>query len=139
MIFLLAFWLFLFGALTLSWQAGDRLDRQVIVAIAIAAALSALAHSVFVGRTALAIVLLLDAALLVVFVRYALVSRRHWPVWFAGFQVAIVAMTLGSVILAHDNILRFDLIGGFWAIVALTGMVIGLFADQRRGISNLQP
>ena len=64
MIFLLAFWLFVLGALTLSWQAGDRLDRQVIVAIAIAAVLSALAHSMFDGRTALAIVLLLDAALL---------------------------------------------------------------------------
>ena len=86
-IFLLAFWLFLLTALTLGWQAGNRHDRRVIIAIAAAAIISAGASLFLQERISLPLVATVDVLLLVVVMRYALSSGRYWPIWFAAFHM----------------------------------------------------
>lgn len=137
MISLPVFWLFLLGALTIGWQAGDRRDRQVIVWIGTAAALSSASHMLVPGWAVPIAVGIVDLALLAILIRYALVSRHHWPMWFAGFQAAALLIGITALLFPLDSRLLVGMISGFWAIPALLVMVIGLLADQRRGIVNV--
>lgn len=136
MVFLLVFWLFLLGALTIGWQAGDRRDRGVILAIGAAAALTAFAHLFFADRVSLVLVWAIDLALLAILVRYALLTRRHWPIWFAGFHATSVLFGMAAFLFPGDVRLLLLLISGFWAIPALVVLVIGLLTDHRHGIAN---
>lgn len=137
MIVPLAFWLFLFGALALGWQAGDHRDRKVLLAVFGAVVFTALA------RTFLAIpqqgfaVIALNLALLLIVWRYAENSPRHWPLWFAGFQLASCAFGILSLILPPGfakTILSMS--AAFWSIPALVVMVVGLLSDRRQKIAN---
>lgn len=132
-IFLLAFWLFLAGAVAIGWRAGDRGDRQVLIAIAAAALASAAAYLLVGKPLALALIVVIDLALLGIVLRYALASRRYWPIWFAGFQGAICFLDLAIVLLPAPA-LRLDLMSGFWALATLVAMTAGLLKDYRAGL-----
>jgi len=136
MIALLVFWMMLFGALSIGWQAGDRADRRVIAAIAVAAALTAAAHLEIPGRMAYGAVVAIDAVLITIVVRYALRSSRHWPIWFAGFQGAAFAFDLAAFAFPPEARLQMGMMSGFWSMPALLAMVFGLLADRRKGIAN---
>ena len=133
-VFLLAFWLFLLAALAVGWQAGDRHDRRIILAIAAAAALSAAAHMFFRESVALVLVVMIDSALLAVVVRYALSSRRYWPLWFAAFHGTALLFAFAALFLPAEQHIIPERIAGFWSIPALIIMIVGLIADQRRGV-----
>lgn len=139
MTFLLVFWLFLFGALAIGWRAGDRRDRRAILAIGAAAALTAGSHLLVPQPLSLMFVLIVDLALLSILIRYALVTQRHWPVWFAGFHATGMMFNASALLFAGEERLALHLIGGFWAIPALFVLPVGLLADQRRGIVNAAP
>ena len=136
MIFLLVFWLFLLGALTTGWQAGDRRDRKVISAIGGAAALTAVVHTLAAGWHVHALVSIIDLALFLFVARYALDSRRHWPIWFAAFQASATLIGIAALLFPPDLRVSISVISGFWAIPALVTMVVGLLNDQRAGIAN---
>lgn len=132
----LVFWSLLLGALAIGWQAGDRHDRKVILAIFAAAALTAVLD-IFVGDLVSVVLTgLTDLALLAIVIRYAFVSQRHWPIWFAGIHATAVVFGFAAVFFPADQRMMLDLISGFWAIPALIAMVVGLLADQRQGIVN---
>ena len=136
MIFLLVFWLFLLGALTIGWQAGDRHDRAVVLAIGAASALSAIAHLIFAEPVSLILVSATDVALLAVVTRYALRTRRHWPIWFAAFHATSLLFGAAALLFPSEERMILLLISGFWALPALVALVIGLLTDQRHGIAN---
>lgn len=132
----LVFWSLLLGAVAIGWQAGDPHDRKVILAIVTAAGLTAASDLLVGGRAALALVGLIDIALLVLVVRYALFSQRHWPIWFAGIHATAVVFGFAALLFPTGQRTMLDLISGFWAIPALFVMVAGLLSDQRHGIVN---
>ncbi len=132
----LAFWIMLVAALAIAWQAGDRQDREVLVAIFVAAVLTALTDLVLDFTAWRSAVLVIDAALLGVVWRYALVSQRYWPIAFAGLHLAGTLVGAFALVLAGEARSTFALLGSFWSIPALLCMVIGLLADQRQGIAN---
>ncbi|MBX7482792.1 hypothetical protein [Qipengyuania qiaonensis] len=138
-IFLLAFWLFLLAALAIGWQAGDWHDRKAILAIAAAAALSAATHMFFPESIALALVALVDVALLAVIVRYALSSRKYWPIWFSACHATTLLFELAALFLPGDQHIIAERVAAFWSIPALLVMVAGLIADQRRGVTGPKP
>lgn len=127
---LFVFWLLLLGALAIGWQAGDRHDRRVIIAIGAAAALTTSAHLVLPELLAYAAVVLIDAVLLAVVVRYALTSARYWPIWFAGFHAAAFVFDLAALLAPRGLELTMAMMSGFWAMPALGAMALGLLADR---------
>ncbi len=133
-IFLLAFWLFLLTALAVAWQAGDRNDRRIILAIGGAALASGATHMLFSESAAHTLVVVIDLALLVVVVRYTLWSRRYWPLWFAAFHSTSVLFSFASTMLPGTQHIIAERLAGFWSIPAIIVMVIGLIADQHRGL-----
>lgn len=133
-IFMLAFWVYLAGALAIGWRAGDRRDRQVVVAVLAAALGSGAAYGFLEPKAALIAVVILDVLLLAFVSRYALASHRYWPIWFAGIQAAIVFFDLVALALSPFLNLRADLVGGFWSLLALASMAGGLVYDRQRGI-----
>lgn len=136
MIALLVFWLILLGALAIGWQAGDRHDRRVILAIGASAALTAVCHLLFAEPVAIVLVWIIDLALLAILVRYSLFTQRHWPIWFAGFHAAGLLFGVSALLFPSEERMTLLLISGFWAIPALLVMVAGLLTDQRNGIVN---
>ena len=136
MIVALVFWLFLVTALAISWQAGDRGDRSVIVAIGASAAGSAIAQIVMPFLWERAAVALINLVLLVIVWRYALQTRRYWPIWFAGFQATGLAFGLLALVLPEGSRSIPSLVAGFWALPAVSAMVIGLQLDQRKPVGG---
>lgn len=136
MIVLFAFWSILIGALAIGWQAGDRRDRFAILAIGGSAVATAAADLLIGGRGALALVGLVDIALLAVMVRLALITPKHWPIWFAGIHATAVLMGVAGLSFPTEQRIMLEFVSGFWAIPALAVMVIGLLADQRNGIAD---
>ena len=134
-IFLLAFWLFLLTALALGWQAGNRYDRRVIIAIAAAALVSAGANLLLQERISLPLVAAVDVLLLIVVMRYALSSGRYWPIWFAAFHMTTGVFSVLSVVLSPIPQRVAERIAGFWSLPCLIVMVVGLIVDQRRGVN----
>lgn len=135
-IYLLAFWLVLIGAWAVGWQAGDRHDRRAIAAIVLAAVLSAVSYS-FLGTTAaLLAVSVIDVALLIAIGRYALVSDRYWPLWFAGFHAVSLFFTLCALAIQNEWQMIPWRLSGFWSLPALFAMTIGLLIDRRAGVVN---
>ena len=132
----LGFWTFLLGAFAIGWQAGDRQDRIMMVVICAAAGLTVAAHSIPGEYGSRAGVLAVDCALLFAVVRYALVSRRHWPLWFAGMQAAAIAISIVSLLLPPMAGWVLEMLSLFWALPALLVMVLGLLKDQRGGVAN---
>lgn len=130
------FWLLLIAALVISWQAGDQQDRKVILAIFAVAVITAVSDLLLGGRASLIIVGLADLTLLAIVVRYALVSERHWPIWFAGVHAASVVFGVAALLVAVNQRMMLDLVSGFWAIPALFLMAAGLLADKRTGVAN---
>lgn len=139
MIFLLAFWGFFFGALAVSWRAGDRRDRRIVLTIMLAAAGTSLAHVWLTDRPAIAAAVAIDVALLAIVSRYALSTRRYWPLWFAGFHAASVLFNAGSLALTDDHQMIAQRIGAFWSLPALLAMSIGLVTDRHRGVTQRTP
>lgn len=133
-IFMLAFWVYLAGALAIGWWAGDRRDREVILAVSAAALGSGTAYAFLEPVTALLSVFILDILLFAFVLRYAVVSHRYWPIWFAGIQAAIVFFDVVALALSPMLNLRADLVGGFWSLMALAAMAGGLLYDRQRGI-----
>lgn len=117
-----------------SWQAGDRHDRKIILLIAAAAIATTVVHVVFATKTAIATVFGIDLLLLLAVARYALSCERYWPLWFAGFHAAALAISLTSLLLSADLSWVVLRLGSFWSVAALAAMTIGLLLDRRNDI-----
>lgn len=136
MIFLLAFWGFFIGSIILSWRAGDGSDRRVIIGISLAAATTSFVHLVLPNRAASVATFTVDLALLAFVVRYAMVSRRHWPIWFAGFHGAALVLGFASLLLTDGPLVAALRIGAFWSLPALLAMTVGLTKDLGNGVTQ---
>lgn len=134
MIFLLAFWGFIAGALVISWRAGDRDDRRIIAGISLAAIATSLVHLWLPDPAASAVTIAVDFVVLAVVVRYSLVTQRHWPIWFAGFQGAALVFGVASLVLTGRPFVAALRVGAFWSLPALLAMTIGLTSDLRHGV-----
>ena len=128
--FLLAFWLFLLGALTISWRAGDSRDRAYILLIVAAAIGSNLAFGYLAAVEALPIVLAIDCILLAAVSRLALSGGKYWPLWFAAFQAATVVFEAIALLVPPEASTAFWRVGAFWSLPALLAMTAGLMLDQ---------
>ncbi|MCA0910476.1 hypothetical protein [Qipengyuania gaetbuli] len=128
--FLLAFWLFLLGALTISWRAGDRRDRVMIALIVATAIASSLTFSFLAAGQALAVVVVIDCILLAAIGRFALSGDKYWPLWFAAFHAATVTFEGIALFLPPEASMVFWRVGAFWSLPALLAMTTGLILDQ---------
>ena len=137
MIVALVFWLFLLGAMAISWQAGDRRDRLMVAAMILASVLTIAARQTFAYPASVIPVNLINTAMLVYALHYALKGRRYWPLWFVGVHGA-GTLTGWTTILLDDaqHAWLLDMISGFWAIPSIVVMVWGLLLDQRAGVTN---
>ena len=83
-------------------------------------------------------VLLVDLAVLAVFVGIALQSRRFWPLWVAGLQLTTVfghmlkAIQLGLLPYAYAGALRF------WSYPILLIVAIGTWRTRHRSVIEQQ-
>lgn len=131
MLFLLLHTLFAVLALGYGWFAGTRLDRTVVAAVVLALAGTTAANAMLGFSASAPTVLLIDCALLMVVGAVALKSSSHWPVWFAGFQLAAVLFGFAAVLWPTAESAVYHTLAGFFAIPALLFMVLGIFMDRK--------
>lgn len=134
MIIPLAFLIFMLCACAIGWQAGDRRDRIVISIILAAAGLTAIAEYALTQTRALYLVGVIDIMLLCAVTHYAMLSKRLWPLWFAGLQAATVSTSICAVVFGDGYLWLFLMLHGFWSIPALLAMSIGLLKDRAAGV-----
>ena len=130
MLFLLANAAFLTIVLGYGWFAGTALDRIAVAAAFTALALTFAANSTIGFERSGPIILIIDCALFAAITAVALRSPRHWPVWFAGFQLAAVMFGLAALLWPTKNAAIYHTLAGFFAIPALLAMALGLFRDR---------
>ena len=121
---------FLALVLGYSWWAGDTLDRFGVSAVIAALVLTFLANLTPLFTASSLIVLGIDLVLLVAMTALALMSPRHWPVWFAGFQLAAVLFGAAALLVPVENVGIYRTLSGFFAIPAMLAMAFGLFLDR---------
>lgn len=128
------YWLLLTAVAVYAIWLGGR-DERVVALICVAASLSSMLvigtwHNSF--STVEIGILLVDQLTLLAFITVALVSRRFWPLWVAGFQLtAIMSHVLKAI--------HFDLIPQayaaaerFWVYPIFAVIVAGTWRTQRR-------
>lgn len=124
MIVALVFWLFLLGAMAISWQAGDRRDRLMVLAVIGASVLTLIVRDYFAYPASVVPVCLINTALLVYALDYALKGRRYWPLWFAGIHGAGTLTGWATLVLEDaSHAWLLDMISGFWAMPSVVVMV----------------
>ena len=128
--FLLANCAFLVLVLGYSWLAGSRLDRIGVSVVVAALMLTFLANSAAGFTRSGPIVLAIDFLLFAAMTAIALRSPRHWPVWFAGFQLAAVMFGLASLLWPKGNGAIYHTLAGFFGIPAMLAMALGMFLDR---------
>lgn len=127
-IFLLANSTFIVVSMTYGWLAGDRHDREGVAWMAAAIIGTAWAQSAADALSQVMVIGVVDTALLIAMVSLALRSTRYWPTWFAGLQLATVAINLTS--LAEPGLGALRTIGAFFGTLAILVMVLGIFLDR---------
>ena len=130
MLFLFANAVFLILVLGYGWFAGTALDRVGVAAALAALVLTFLANWAIGFDRSGPVVLVIDCALLAAITAVALRSPRHWPVWFAGFQLAAVMFGLAALAQPGGSTSIYHTLAGFFAIPALLSMALGLFLDR---------
>lgn len=135
-IFLLASSVLFLGALVLGWLAGDRADRKAVFAIFAALLGTSVAHALLDGLPALTTIALFDGILLAFLFRHAMTTRSHWPLWFTGVLIVIFAVDICAAIFQPSTSFRFDLLSGFWSVMAFASMVAGVLYDRWQGKSG---
>ena len=78
----------------------------------------------------------MDLTLLLIIGRYALVSDRYWPLWFAGFHAVGLFFTLCALAMPSEWQMIPWRLSGFWSLPALIAMTAGLLIDRRAGVVN---
>ena len=135
-IFLLASGVLFLGTLVLGWLAGDRADHRAVFAIFAALLGTSVAHALLDGQSALVTIALIDGILLALLFPHAMTTRQHWPLWFTGVLIVIFAMDICAAMFQPSTSFRFDLLSGFWSVMAFTSMAAGVLYDQRQGKSG---
>jgi len=136
MVLPLVFLSLLCGAIALGWQAGTRADRQLIVLIA-TGALATFAVELFFAPSLIVVAVLgIDLTLLGIVWRFALTSKKHWPIWFAGLQLTVVVIGTVSLCLPLRFANALGIIGAFWIIPAVGAMTAGLLMDQQKNVQT---
>ena len=134
MVVSLAFWSFLIGCLVLGWQAGDRADRKIILCVFAAAGSTHLSDLLFETHAHRYIVRVIDFALLMLVIRYALLTKRYWPVWFAGILACANVLGLSALFLPPREAAVLFVASSAWAVPSLIVLTAGLLLDQGKGI-----
>ena len=78
-------------------------------------------------------VLIVDAALLGLYLWLALRSRRHWPLFAAGFQVLMVVTHLGRAVDPAVSGWAYITAGLVWAYLVLLTIGYGAWTAPRHG------
>ena len=79
-------------------------------------------------------ILLIDAAMLVVFYVLMLSSRRYWPIWVTGFHIPSVVSHLSTLLAPGFTPQIYRALETFWAIPMLLALLIGVELDRRAGL-----
>ena len=138
MLFLLANCAFLILVLGYSWWVGSPLDRLGVSAIIGALLLTLLANRMAGFPASGRIVLAIDFLLFLAMTAIAVRSPRHWPVWFAGLQLASVLFGIAALLWPVQNQGIYRTLAGFFAIPAMLAMALGLFLDRLAGLERLR-
>lgn len=135
MIATLAFSVLLAGSLTLGWLAGDRRDRPILVAVAVAVAMTTVSAYLVDFQTWRIVVAVIDLALLCFVLRQAVASARHWPIWFAGFHAVTSFCNFVALFLSAPGQTAVLMLGAFWSLPALASLVVGVLRDWRAALA----
>lgn len=76
-------------------------------------------------------IMAIDSVCMLALALVAAASRRHWPIWVLGFQMAAVA-THGATMTTSDVAARaYYAFSSFWSIAEMAVMVAGITFDRR--------
>ena len=128
------YWLLLIAVAAYALWRGDR-DERVIALICVAASVSSLLvvsawqssfSDIEIG------ILLVDQLTLFGFIAVALVSRRFWPLWAAGFQLTASMAHLMKAI--HFELMpqAYAAAERLWVYPIFVAIVVGTWRAQRR-------
>jgi hypothetical protein len=65
----------------------------------------------------------------------AVLSRRFWPIWSAGFQLLSVLTHVATLLDPFTPPQLYRALESFWALPILITMVIGVSLDRRAGLA----
>jgi hypothetical protein len=92
------------------------------------------------GAPAEIIVLVIDLAVALSFLRLATKSIRFWPIWAFGFALADIVVSVTGALLPNTPFIAYHTTLGIYAYLALAALAIGTYRlprdappDQRRG------
>lgn len=77
-------------------------------------------------------VMAVDALLLAGLYVLAMASRRHFPLWMAGFQLIAVTTHIATAIAPSFTPPAYRAMEGLWAIPTTVSLVLGTWLDSRR-------
>lgn len=80
------------------------------------------------------LILAVDLALLVGLYALALRTRRHFPMWMAGFQLIAVTTHLSTFIAPAFTPAIYRAMESLWAVPITLSMVLGVALDRRSGL-----
>jgi len=81
-------------------------------------------------------VALVDTAALICLFAVAVLSRRWWPIWIAGFQLNTVATHAAAIFAPSFAPRIYFAMESFWALPALIFLVVGVTKDRRAGMTS---
>lgn len=130
MLVAVGFWIFMAASYALVILYGGR-EARIFIHIVLLAALATLLAFVSLPKQQYAItILIIDGALLAAALFFVARSRSFWPIWFAGFHLIGVATTNARLAFPNSVPEFYGNLAGFWAIPAVTAMVVSIIRDR---------
>lgn len=80
--------------------------------------------------------LLADTSFMVFLYALALLSRRFWPLWMAGFQLVTVATHVASLTGPAFLPRLYTAMSTLWSVPILLVMLIGVILDNHAGLDR---
>lgn len=111
--------------------AGGILERSFAAFLFICAATTYVLNASLGWSRALPYVTVVDTILLAVVLVIVAKSKRHWPIWFAGFHAVAVATGFAQLFFPNETPGIYIMMAGFWSLPALIAAAIGVFLDKR--------
>lgn len=133
-----AYWVVLFVVVAYSFARG-RLDERLAAGICIAGTFGTLVARSVIDSDYQAIelgVFLIDSLVLGGFVAVALLSKRFWPLWVAGFQ--LVSTFAHALKVVHPGLIpsAYAVAERFWVYPIFLAIIVGTWRSHHRLVAQ---
>lgn len=131
MLVAIGFWAFMIASYVAVLLYGEREARLFIHFVLLADLATLLAFITLPIAEYGRLILVIDGALLAVALYFVARAQSFWPIWFGGFHLIGVATSLARWLLPNEVPEVYGNLAGFWAIPALTSMVVTVIRDRK--------